>query len=178
MSHPSDQTLVAPPTRYRRRSLFHRDEDGLTTLEWLLIVAAVAGLAALAVVLVQNVVDDTAEQIGGSSARRTAAVVAANAIMQEADRDDSSQPTGAKKYAEWKAYYTNKCDRLEITYSDAGITSTADFDNNNTSTSTTKDGDAVKAAAINTGVPDADGSGFGVLAAPAVNAAKAHCYIN
>ena len=33
------------------------------TLEWLLIVAAVAGLAALAIVLVQGVVDDTAEDI-------------------------------------------------------------------------------------------------------------------
>ena len=32
---------------------------GLTTLEWLLIVAAVAGLAALAVVLVQHSVDET-----------------------------------------------------------------------------------------------------------------------
>ena len=31
-----------------------RDDSGLTTLEWLLIVAAVAGLAALAVVLVQT----------------------------------------------------------------------------------------------------------------------------
>ena len=59
------------------------DERGLTTLEWLLIVAAVAGLAALAVVLVQNVVDDTAEQIGGSSARGTAAQVAAERITRE-----------------------------------------------------------------------------------------------
>ena len=54
-----------------------RDDSGLTTLEWLLIVAAVAGLAALAVVLVQNVVSDTSEQIAGSSARKTAAQVAA-----------------------------------------------------------------------------------------------------
>ena len=38
-----------------------RDDSGLTTLEWLLIVAAVAGLAALAVVLVQNVVSDTSQ---------------------------------------------------------------------------------------------------------------------
>ena len=57
-----------------------RNNRGLTTLEWLLIVAAVAGLAALAVVLVQNVVDDTAEQISGSSARLTAAKVAAAEI--------------------------------------------------------------------------------------------------
>ena len=43
-----------------------RDESGLTTLEWLLIVAAVAGLAALAVVLVTNVVSNTSEDIRGS----------------------------------------------------------------------------------------------------------------
>ena len=66
----------------RKRGLFRRGEDGLTTLEWLLIVAAVAGLAALAVVLVTNVVDDTAEQIGGSSARKTAAEIAAVSIKQ------------------------------------------------------------------------------------------------
>ena len=59
-----------------RRLPQRRDDSGLTTLEWLLIVAAVAGLAALAVVLVQNVVSDTSEQIAGSSARATAAKVA------------------------------------------------------------------------------------------------------
>ena len=66
----SDIRIDAQEAPKPRRRLFHRDdESGLTTLEWLLIVAAVAGLAALAVVLVQNVVDDTAEQISGSSAR-------------------------------------------------------------------------------------------------------------
>jgi len=76
----------------------------LTTLEWLLIVAAVAGLAALAVVLVQNVVDDTAEQIAGSSARITAAQVAAEAINNDDDKDDNKR---------------SACNRLSITYSDA-----------------------------------------------------------
>ena len=37
------ETEVQEP---RKRGLFRRGEDGLTTLEWLLIVAAVAGLAA------------------------------------------------------------------------------------------------------------------------------------
>ena len=81
-----------------------RNESGLTTLEWLLIVAAVAGLAALAVVLVQNVVDDTAEQIAGNNARITAAQVAAKAITDSSDSDDDR---GAA------------CRRLDITYSDA-----------------------------------------------------------
>jgi len=81
-----------------------RSDNGLTTLEWLLIVAAVAGLAALAVVLVQNVVDDTAEQIAGSSARITAAQVAAEAINNGDDIDADKR---------------SACNRLSITYSDA-----------------------------------------------------------
>ena len=85
-----------------------RNDRGLTTLEWLLIVAAVAGLAALAVVLVQNVVDETAEQIGGSNARLTAAQVAAREITDDAANDEITHGDGKQK-----------CDRLVITYGDA-----------------------------------------------------------
>ena len=107
------------------------DERGLTTLEWLLIVAAVAGLAALAVVLVQNVVDDTAEQIGGSSARGTAARVAAERITREARAalpvgdnttalTDTLGPVTAWVILQNSANerYAAACDRLEINYSD------------------------------------------------------------
>ena len=123
MSDSHVETQAAPR---RRRSLFRRDESGLTTLEWLLIVAAVAGLAALAVVLVQNVVDDTAEQIGGSSARKTAAQVAATAVLQEAM---SADPTDSRfnTWDKWDNYFTQNCDRIEITYSDADITVTSAF---------------------------------------------------
>ena len=88
----------------RQVSLRSRPHTGLTTLEWLLIVAAVAGLAALAVVLVQNVVDETAEEISGSNARITAAQVAAKAITDSSDSDDDRAAA---------------CRRLGITYSDA-----------------------------------------------------------
>lgn len=125
------------------------DERGLTTLEWLLIVAAVAGLAALAVVLVQNVVDDTAEQIGGSSARGTAAQVAAERItrekramlptLAEAQAVDSAAEVAAlnstqagagtaamdaiiDKQNAVNAEGANECARLAITYGDiAGL---------------------------------------------------------
>ena len=104
-------TPQADPTLPRRR----RGDRGLTTLEWLLIVAAVAGLAALAVVLVQNVVDDTAEQISQSSARLTAAEVAAAQITadgktQIADGDDVNEVNSDGR---------QKCERLRITYGDA-----------------------------------------------------------
>ena len=104
-----------------RRLPERRDDSGLTTLEWLLIVAAVAGLAALAVVLVQNVVGDTSEQIAGSSARKTAATIAADEIMRDAKRSANDQPSGAKTLDDWQSYYKSRCDRLEITYGDAGI---------------------------------------------------------
>ena len=106
----------------RRRWPKGRDESGLTTLEWLLIVAAVAGLAALAVVLVQNVVGDTAEQIAGSSARRTAASLAADSIVRAAGDDLSDQPTDARTWDDWADFYESKCERLSLTYGDAGIT--------------------------------------------------------
>ena len=97
------------------------DESGLTTLEWLLIVAAVAGLAALAVVLVTNVVDDTSEQISGSSARVTAARIAAESVANDAKVDGDDQPADARIYSKWASYYTQKCNRLSITYGDAGV---------------------------------------------------------
>ena len=118
------------PTRLRHRwaqNLRERlhntkaDESGITTLEWLLIVAAVAGLAALAVVLVQNVVSETSEQIAGSSARKTAASVAAAGIQQEAKTPGGQGITDPRwnTWNKWDNYFTAKCNRLLITFSDA-----------------------------------------------------------
>lgn len=101
-------------------STVRRDESGLTTLEWLLIVAAVAGLAALAVVLVQNVVDDTAEQLGGASARATAANVAADTVIREA-RTASPSDARFNTWQRWELYFTARCERLEILYSDTNL---------------------------------------------------------
>lgn len=103
-----------------------QDERGLTTLEWLLIVAAVAGLAALAVVLVQNVVDDTAEQLGGASARETAANVAADTVVREAK---TAPPSDARfnTWQKWELYFTARCERLEILYSDTNLNVDAVF---------------------------------------------------
>ena len=108
-----------------------RSSSGLTTLEWLLIVAAVAGLAALAVVLVQNVVDETAEEIAGNSARETAAKVAADRITSDAV--DAIVAVGVSnfdpdgdKFKGVISEHKSKCDRLNITYSDAELTSNWD----------------------------------------------------
>ena len=119
-------TLTRPLARRRARN-----EKGLTTLEWLLIVAAVAGLAALAIVLVQGVVDDTAEDIRGSSARGQAALVASQAIIDQGAADfNATSIIGDGKFenqAEWALYYNSKCRRLGITYSDSDIKVKAQF---------------------------------------------------
>ena len=94
MTIPLARTVRKLKEAISRRLPQRRDDSGLTTLEWLLIVAAVAGLAALAVVLVQNVVSDTSEQIAGSSARKTAAQVAASTVEEEAKNPKITQVPG------------------------------------------------------------------------------------
>ena len=117
------------PQRLRKRLVATRaDESGVTTLEWLLIVAAVAGLAALAVVLVQNVVSETSEQIAGSSARLTAAQVAASSVEAEAKQPATITDDRWKSWNKWDNYFTAKCERIEITFSDAVDDVTANFD--------------------------------------------------
>lgn len=129
IAHPEDSPTAPdqatdPSRRARRRS--PRNKAGLTTLEWLLIVAAVAGLAALAVVLVQNVVDDTAEQLGGASARATAANVAADTVIREARTADVNDHR-FNTWQRWELYFTARCERLEILYSDTNLDVDATF---------------------------------------------------
>ena len=126
MTIPLARTVRKLKAAISRRLPQRRDDSGLTTLEWLLIVAAVAGLAALAVVLVQKVVSDTSEQIAGSSARTTAAKVAGLAVQEEARIVDGDS-TRYDSWASWEGYYKNKCLRLEIVYADAGVKVTPKF---------------------------------------------------
>ena len=95
-----------------------RGEAGLTTLEWLLIVAAVAGLAALAVVLVQNVVGDTAEQLASNDARQTAADLAAT-VLQERWRAET--PPDKLDAARINRLHSARCRQLGIIYFDISL---------------------------------------------------------
>ena len=158
-----------------------RGDHGLTTLEWLLIVAAVAGLAALAVVLVTNVVGDTSEQISGQSARLTAARIAGNEIMNDANRNAADQPASAKTFDKWANHYRSKCDIIEITYGDADITTEAMFAYNSSGGGHDAN-DAVAAGSITLhDVDGGTGAGYnadGLAAAPTTSgAAVAHCVV-
>ncbi|WP_423917445.1 hypothetical protein [Candidatus Poriferisodalis sp.] len=115
------EPIAVPVRQDLQKAHGHRGDSGLTTLEWLLIVAAVAGLAALAVVLVQRVVSDTSEQIAGNSARQTAAKVAG---VQVADKARAAGLETGADHDEINQDGKRECDRLKILYSDAGITTT------------------------------------------------------
>ena len=117
MNFPLARTVRKLKEAISRRLPQRRDDSGLTTLEWLLIVAAVAGLAALAVVLVQNVVSETGEQIAGSSARKTAAQVAGIQITNNAR---GAVPTVKTKvgYDAAVREFQDDCNRIKIVFSD------------------------------------------------------------
>lgn len=113
------RTAPEPEPATKRRLRNRRDDSGLTTLEWLLIVAAVAGLAALAVVLVTNVVSGTSEQIEGQSARKQAATLAGVRITEDAAAHDFGSATlDAQVFLAAANEYRDDCNRLKVVYPD------------------------------------------------------------
>ena len=137
MNFPLARTVRKLKQAISRRLPQRRDDSGLTTLEWLLIVAAVAGMAALAVVLVTRVVSDTSDQIAGQSARRTAAELAAQEIQERWVEAIASIEVSAN---DANTEFNRKCDRLKLIYgdveeldvtpNDGTIAAAADADNN------------------------------------------------
>ena len=103
---------------HRRRGC-GRGGEALTTLEWLLVVAAVAGLAALAVVLVSNVVDDTAERLAEVDNRQVAYDLA---TTQLAERWTAETPTSSEEARRINREYTQDCHQLGILYADVDHT--------------------------------------------------------
>ena len=94
----------------------NHNQTGLATLEWLAIVAATTGIAALAVVLTQQVVDETAEELAASNPRLTAAITAAEQVEHNARAAD----TRFTSWGRWEQHFSSKCRRLAIIYADAG----------------------------------------------------------
>lgn len=105
---------MLPGIRVARSVNSYRDA-GLTTLEWLLIIAAVAGLAALGVVLVQNQVSTTSGSIRGISARQVAADIATTDLTRDwqAEHPETEQEADQINRA-----YARRCRSLGVIYSD------------------------------------------------------------
>ena len=101
--------------RFRRAE---RDEAGLATLEWLLIVGAVAGLAALAVVLVASTVEETGERFAAPIPRFTAARAQAAEVVNDAK---SAAVDDFETWHDWEQYFSSKCARIGITINDDRI---------------------------------------------------------
>ena len=85
---------TTPPTNSQASHSQGRSSDqrGLITLEWLLIVGAIAGLAATSVLAVQRVLDDTSEVPVDPLVRVLEADIAAAFVAAEADTAALSQP--------------------------------------------------------------------------------------
>jgi type II secretory pathway pseudopilin PulG len=91
----------------------------LTTLEWLLVVAAVAGLAALAVVLVQSAVSDTADQLSQVNRRQVAFDVATTELTDRWAGESPASPEDAERF---NRDYAADCRELAIIYADVPVT--------------------------------------------------------
>ena len=96
-----------------------RGDHGLTTLEWLLITAAVAGLAALAVVLVQVYVEDTGDRIANPDPRVTSAIHSAFAVETDAT---AASADDFDLWADWESHFRERCSLIAVLYADAEVT--------------------------------------------------------
>ena len=83
-----------------------------------MITSAVAGLAALAVVIVTAQVEDTAEQISNSEARLTAAIHTAWIIEGDAKAASAGD---FELWTDWERHFTQECRLIAVLYSDADI---------------------------------------------------------
>lgn len=107
----------APRGRGRGDGSGERDERGLMTLEWLLIVAAVAGLAAVAVYVVQRVVEDEVVVIDDPTVLVLDAEIAAAFVVEDAYeaalREAAGNPGFDPKDDAFVARFEARCEELE-----------------------------------------------------------------
>ncbi|WP_419839559.1 hypothetical protein [Candidatus Poriferisodalis sp.] len=92
-----------------------RREQGLSSLEWLLLAAASAAFVATAVVVVQSVVRDVGIDAGGFSARFRAARIASDTVTREWR---AHRPAGQFEADVLNRRYGERCARLGITFAD------------------------------------------------------------
>ncbi|MCY3618173.1 MAG: hypothetical protein OXH54_05820 [Acidimicrobiaceae bacterium] len=98
-------------------------ERGLITLEWLLVVGAIAGLAASSVVIVQQVLDDHSEVPDDPLVRMLEADVAAAWVAAEAQEAFDTTPGGYD--AAVNRSFVDRCDGVAADYGDVVAAGTA-----------------------------------------------------
>ena len=96
----------------------HRNEAGLTTLGWLLVVASVAGLASVAVVLVQREVALSGGRVVSHSARQEAAELATAELVR---RWLGEAPGSAQEAERLNREFVARCRRIGILYADIDL---------------------------------------------------------
>ena len=92
-----------------------RGAYGLITLEWLLIVAAIAGLAASSTLAVQRVVDDSTDLPPRRDIRVIDAEIAAAAVAHEANQEIDANPLG---YPPQDASFDQRCQDVAAAFDD------------------------------------------------------------
>ena len=107
----------------------------MITLEWLLVVGAIAGLAASSVLIVQRVVDDTSEVPANPAVRLIDADIAAAVVASEANNDPNSMCSwwGGDPFASLCHFtsgteddsYEQRCTALRDTFND--VVSSSDW---------------------------------------------------
>ncbi len=102
------------PGRGRRR----RGDCGLATLGWLLVTAVVAGLAALAVILVLRHVESTGDRVSNPDPRMTSAILTAFEVEVDAKAASADDFT---TWVGWERRFTEKCSLIAILYGDADV---------------------------------------------------------
>lgn len=100
------------------RGRWPRGDHGLTTLSWLLVTAAVAGLAALAVVLVLRHVEDTGDRVSNPDPRMTSAIYTAFDVELDAKGASAGD---FDTWADWERHFRRQCGLIAILYADADV---------------------------------------------------------
>ena len=110
-----------------RRGRSPRGDQGLAKLSWLLLAAAVAGLAVVLVqtyvedtpvVLVQTYVEDAGERMANPGLQATAAIEAASEVEINAK---AAPADGFDSWDDWERHFSQQCSLIAVLYSNAGV---------------------------------------------------------
>ena len=94
-------------------------DAGLITMEWLLIVGAVAGLAAFSVLAVQRVIDDTSEVPADPLVRLLEADIAAAFVASDAQATFDQAVSDGNPFSYVDGNFSSRCTGIQNDFPDA-----------------------------------------------------------